>query len=63
MLLQLRELQLQRQFELITLDVDGDQELAARYGTLVPVLVSEQRVICSYYLDPVAVTGFLDGEV
>ena len=36
-------------FEVV--DVDGDATLAARYGTLVPVLVADGREISRYHLD------------
>jgi hypothetical protein len=63
MLLQLREMQQQRPFELVLSDVDRDPELAERYGPRIPVLASDREVICSGYLDPVATNGFLDSVV
>ena len=60
---QLQAMQNQRPFELLMADVDGDPALEKRYGSLVPVLASGHGVICNYYLDPVAVTAFLDSAV
>ncbi len=47
-------------------DVDADPELVARYDELVPVLLGQKREedepvqLCHYFLDPVALRGFLD---
>ncbi len=42
------------------LDVDQDPQLQARYGTLIPVLAAGDEVICHYYLDPDALSRYLD---
>jgi thiol-disulfide isomerase/thioredoxin len=40
-------------FELIAVDVDSSSELAATYGTRVPVLVGPAGEISHYFLDTV----------
>ena len=61
----LRELQTGRDFdfELVRVDVDSDNVLQQRFGTLVPVLLGDDRVICNYYLDPEALERYLTGVV
>lgn len=49
-----------RPFDIELVDVDGDPDLQARYGTLIPVLGAGKQVICNYYLDPVGLERFLD---
>ncbi|MCW8907740.1 MAG: glutaredoxin family protein [Sedimenticola sp.] len=56
----LREFQQDRPFQLDTVDIDLDDTLRDRYGTLVPVLAVGDHVICHYYLDPVALSRYLD---
>jgi thiol-disulfide isomerase/thioredoxin len=56
----LSEIQEERPFDIEVLDVDTDDTLKARYGTLVPVLAAEDRVLCNYYLDPIALGLYLD---
>ena len=63
MLRQLHNMRWQHDFELFCVDVDQDRGLAERYGTRVPVLAADTDVICTYYLDPVAVAGFLEPTV
>ncbi|AKH19662.1 hypothetical protein AAY24_04025 [Sedimenticola thiotaurini] len=46
-------------FELASINVDSDPDLQRRYGTLIPVLASEEEIICHYYLDPVGLERFL----
>lgn len=39
----------------ITVDrqyIDNDAELEKRYGTRVPVLMFQNRIVCEYFLDP-----------
>ena len=55
----LRQLQAHRRFDLAVVDVDGDPELARRYGDDVPVLAHGNRVLCRHALDTVAVTAYL----
>jgi hypothetical protein len=59
----LRELQSAWDFELLQVDVDSQPELQQQYGTLVPVLLGDDRIICNYYLDPTALQRFLTGVV
>jgi thiol-disulfide isomerase/thioredoxin len=45
-------------------DVDADPALEARYDELVPVLATDaangpEKVLCHYFLDPVAVRAYL----
>ncbi|WP_275099337.1 glutaredoxin family protein [Sedimenticola hydrogenitrophicus] len=49
-----------RPFDLQLIDVDGDPQLQARYGKLIPVLAAGDDVICNYYLDPIGLERFLD---
>lgn len=41
------------------IDVDGDPELAARYGAGVPVLEGPGGEICRYFLDPATLERYL----
>ena len=54
----LRELQAQLSFALEVVDVDSDDELAARYGERVPVLVGEGRELCHYQLDAASLGAY-----
>jgi len=40
-------------------DIDSSDELAARYGELVPVIEAQGRELCRYRLDRAAVLGAL----
>jgi thiol-disulfide isomerase/thioredoxin len=55
----LRELQAGDRFELIVVDVDSDPELEAKFGELVPVLVSGSVELCHYHLDVAKVNDYL----
>lgn len=46
--------------EVRQVDIDGDPELTARYGTAIPVVEFAGREICRYQLDRQAVLGLLD---
>ena len=59
MITALQALQGRFQFEIKVLDVDRNSALEARYGELVPVLESDGRELCHYFLDEPAVTAFL----
>ncbi|OOZ37372.1 glutaredoxin family protein [Solemya velesiana gill symbiont] len=59
---QLVEMQKERGFEFNEIDIDADPELEKRYGTLIPVLALGEKVLCNYYLDPVAVNETLARE-
>lgn len=50
-----------RPFDIEPVDVDGDPQLQARFGTLVPVLAAGEEVLCNYYLDPVGLEQYLQG--
>ena len=58
---QLQELREERGFELNPVNVDDNPELQARFGKLIPVLASGDKVLCHYYLDPVALIDGLAG--
>ena len=49
-----------RAVEIIPIDVDGDPDLKARYGTRIPVVVGAGAVLCEGRLDASAVRDFLD---
>ncbi len=59
MIAALRNLQGRFVFEIKVVDVDSDAALEARYGELVPLLESEGRELCHYFLDEVAVMDLL----
>lgn len=47
-------------FELEAVDVDGEPELRARYGQIVPVLTGPDGTeICRYFLDPPKLERYL----
>ena len=46
--------------DVVLVDVDGDPDLKALYGTRIPVLVGEGAVLCEGQLDTDAVRAFLD---
>ncbi len=46
-------------FTLREIDIDSDPALAARYGTLIPVLEDTAGEICHYFLDPAALNKAL----
>lgn len=54
----LKDFQAGLAFELHWVDVDGDPELARRYGTLVPVLAAGEREICRCFLDAAALNAY-----
>ena len=61
MIAALHQLQGRFVFEIKVVDVDSDAALDARFGELVPVLMSGdgENELCHYHLDEVAVTAFL----
>lgn len=46
-------------FEVEMVDVDSTAELKEKYGLLIPVLEADGKVICNYYLDPMALEQYL----
>jgi hypothetical protein len=63
MLQHLHELQRTEQFQIETVDVDSNSQLQERYGTLVPVLEADGKELCHYFLDEVALRGYLSSQV
>ena len=59
MIAALHQLQGRFVFEIKVVDVDSDAELEARYGEWVPLLESDGRELCHYFLDEPAVTAYL----
>ena len=61
MILALRNLQVQVSFDFQVIDIDSDQELVARYGDKIPVLLSPftNQEICHYFLDLAALDDYL----
>jgi len=51
MLAALEALRGELDFEIVSVDVDADPALVARYDELVPVLTCEGRELCHYFLD------------
>ena len=47
-------------FELKIIDIDRDNQLVKRYGTLVPVLVAGEQEICHYFLDKQALIQYFE---
>jgi len=45
-------------FTLEVVDVDEDEALEQRYGSLVPVLAADGEEICHYFLDPAALDAY-----
>jgi len=48
-------------FTYTLIDVDGDPELALRYGTRVPVLIAGDSEICAGHCEPSAIEAYLRG--
>ena len=61
MILALQNLQVQVSFDFQVIDIDSDQELVARYGDKIPVLLSPftNQEICHYFLDLAALDDYL----
>ena len=59
MLQHLHKLQSSEPFQIETVDIDSSSDLQERYGTLVPVLEGGGTELCHYYLDEVALRGYL----
>ena len=56
----LEDVRRERPFELTTVDVDTDAELAERYGGEVPVILVDGRKAFKYRVDPAALRALLD---
>lgn len=63
MLQHLREIQNERDFSLVRVDVDSHPELQRCYGSRIPVLVGDDQILCNYFLDPAALERYLTGFV
>lgn len=63
MLQHLHKLQISEPFQIETVDIDSSSDLQERYGTLVPVLEGNGAELCHYYLDEVALQGYLSSPV
>jgi len=50
-----------RDLEVECIDISGDPVLEERYGTQVPVIEMEGRVLCRYFLDADALRESLSG--
>jgi hypothetical protein len=60
MLDQLNTLHAQAEFACEIVDVDGDEDLQARYHDRVPVLESgDGYLLCEVFLDPIKVLNYL----
>ncbi len=55
----LLEIQEESYFDIASVDIDQDKDLKAKYGTLIPVLAAGDKVLCNYYLDPIALDQYL----
>ncbi|MEJ2529362.1 MAG: glutaredoxin family protein [Gammaproteobacteria bacterium] len=62
MLQHLRVLQQSQGFLLETIDVDLNNRLQERSGTLVPVLTAGDEELCHYYLDEVRLRDYLSSQ-
>lgn len=58
MLRALQALRPQQDFELNVIDISGDAQLEARYGTRVPVLLGGEEELCYYFLDEDALRAY-----
>ena len=56
----LRRLRQQRDFELVVLDVDADEDLRQRYTAHVPVLLLEGKLLSYWFVDPEKVARALE---
>jgi len=56
----LMEIREESPFDIEAVDIDQNEDLKGRYGDLVPVLTAGSEQLCNYYLDPVALSGYLD---
>ena len=59
MIAALQEMQGRFRFGIAVVDVDGDPELARRYGEKVPVLAHGPRELCHHTLDRAAVAEYV----
>ncbi len=64
MLAALRALKIVEPVSITVIDVDTDETLVAKYDELVPVLLARKdgqvgQQLCHYFLDEVAVRGFI----
>jgi hypothetical protein len=59
MLGELRDLQRVVPFALQVVDIEEEEGLEERFGTLVPVLAAGEQEICRYRLDPAVLSAFL----
>lgn len=59
MLAALRALQPELGFRLEWVDIEGREDLEARYGEMVPVLVAEGAELCHYRLDRARLYAYL----
>lgn len=59
MIVAVKSLQAEFEFDLEVFDVDTDPTLEAKYDELVPVLMVEGRELCHYHLDERAVRAYL----
>jgi thioredoxin reductase (NADPH) len=55
----LRDMQAGGRFMLDVIDVDSDPALEARFGELVPVLMSADGELCHYHLDAAKLNDYL----
>ena len=60
LVLQLEELSQQRGFDYTVTDIATSRELADNYSHLIPVVLLDDRLVCNYFLDPVAVQAALE---
>lgn len=56
----LNEYRLGHDFSLEVIDIMGQAHLEEQFGQRIPVLMSENEVICEYFLDSVALKHYID---
>ena len=61
MLAALDELRGEFAFELEVIDIDAEPALEAKYNDFVPVLETDGRELCHYFLDVAKVREYLSG--
>ncbi len=61
-MLQLTELQSSEQFDIESINVDSNEKLRERYGSLIPVIEGNGRELCRYYLDEMALRDYFRSQ-
>ena len=60
---ELADYRLRDEIEIKPVELSSQQGLEEKFGKKIPVLASSERVICHYFLDPVALESFIDSRL